>query len=164
MPPRNAKRLRPFCAKILGEETTDIYRGGSQSEADIENNPVRANPGLRSKRPMELQATLDDSLKRREDVNPGLRSMASRLASFTGSMASKRISYDQLKADFVREVRHLAKVSGLLCLDVNFWTQSKILLTRPPSNYIVEASEHRNSDGCRHLKPDRTNVSDGIYD
>lgn len=98
--------------RVMGEETTDVCRSRCDSVAsstDIEKNV--ANLGLKSISPLQLQTALTDSLKRQEFQNPGLRSMASRLASITNStQASKKVTYKQLKADFVREMRHLAKL------------------------------------------------------
>jgi len=49
------------------------------------------------------------NLKRGDHVI-GLRSMAERLNSSMGSKSSKKATFRQLKADFVQEMRHLAKL------------------------------------------------------
>ena len=81
--------------------------------ADIESDPARANLGLKSSGLNAISNSMDGSLNR--GGNPGLRSMASRLMAMTNSTmgtgnSGKRQTFKQLKADFVREMRHLAKL------------------------------------------------------
>jgi len=99
--------------------------GSTNQDVDIESHPQKsllltlpssASPGLKSMGPVELQASMDSSMIRsKEFLNPGLRSMASRLkGAHTASLVNRRLTYEQLKADFVREVRHLAKVRSFV--------------------------------------------------
>lgn len=139
---RNSFLLSSFSARGLGEEGTDAIRNSdSQTEAEkpilVENQKgeiksaesvsdieSQKNLGLKSMNAQQIEQSMDDSLRRKLD-NPGLRSMASRLTSMTssigGSRNNRRPTQEQLKNDFVQEMRHLAKLRHPCITTVRCW-------------------------------------------
>lgn len=112
-PPKDCRRSKKKFTMHDGTASPGNYSLSEQ--LDLESgHPGRTSPGYKSMGSKELTNSLDVSLQRAKN-NPGLRSMASRLVSLTGSTlgtgnASKKHTFKQLKADFVLEMRHLAKL------------------------------------------------------
>ncbi|KAG7340885.1 multi-sensor hybrid histidine kinase [Nitzschia inconspicua] len=89
-----------------------------ESPADAENppsTPERPNPCLQTLRPNipgfpSLEGTFAESRENDPSTNYGLKSLASRLNSWSNSMSAFKTTHEQLKRDFIREMRHLSKL------------------------------------------------------
>lgn len=107
-PPASQERTRQHVQ--TQEDGSDAYRDSDSNNVAMPDIESQTNPGLKSMNAAQFADSMDESLKRK--IHPGLRSMASRLThSITGTAGStRRPTHEQLKDDFVKEMRHLAKL------------------------------------------------------
>ncbi|KAG7373606.1 signal transduction histidine kinase [Nitzschia inconspicua] len=82
---------------------------------DPPSTPERPNPCLQTLRPNipgfpSLEGTFAKSGENDTFTNYGLKSLASRLNSWSNSTSAFKTTHEQLKRDFVREMRHLSKL------------------------------------------------------
>ncbi|CAB9513725.1 activated protein kinase catalytic subunit alpha-1 [Seminavis robusta] len=116
IPPKGSSRLAQRKSRravqhsrTMGSDDNTENRD-SASDKDIESQvSSNVNLGLKSMGPEKMMHSLDNSLNRR---NPGMRSMASRLASLTGSNTGtlRKPPHSDLKQEFMKEMQHLSKL------------------------------------------------------
>ncbi|KAL3902362.1 MAG: hypothetical protein SGILL_010853, partial [Bacillariaceae sp.] len=113
LPPRGALDRKKKQKRQSGTGATSDWDGDDDNDMESQ----LSNPALRTIRPHVPGSNSLDGWNREKLLastqNPGLRSMAARLTSMSNSVGTGSIctpNHEQLKKDFIREMRHLSKL------------------------------------------------------